>query len=168
MSNRLHSDSGSSRLFPPFFVCFFDTYHPKGAVSCQSGGSCFSFSSHGHPLFKDAWLFAAWPQRMFLCSDLATCMLLHSHPLQPSWTHYYEYGAKSLCCTRPLTLLSMVTTEQKTNSFTLKLEPAGYFPGGPVVKTPGFHCGEAQVRSLVWELRSCMSQGTAPNPQQKN
>ena len=70
----------------------------------------------------------------------------------------------SLCCTRPLTLLSMVTTEQKTNSFPLKLEPTGYFPGCPVVKTPGFHCGEAQVPSLVWELRFCMPQGTALKP----
>ena len=101
-------------------------------------------------------------QPTFLCSDLASCMLLHSHPLQPSWTHYYDYGAKSLCYTRPLTLLSMVTTEQKTNSFTLKLEPTGYIPGGPVVKTPDFDCGEAQVRSLVWELISCMPQGRAP------
>lgn len=122
MSNRLHSDTGNSRLFSLFFVRFLDTYHPKGAVSCQSGGSCFSFSSQGHPLFKDAWLLATWPQPTFLCSDLATCMLLHSHPLS-HLGHIIMNMVPSLCCTRPLTLLSMVTTEQKTNSFPLKLEP---------------------------------------------
>ena len=32
------------------------------------------------------------------------------------------------------------------------------FPGGPVVKTPCFHCREAQIQAPVRELRSHMLQ----------
>ena len=35
------------------------------------------------------------------------------------------------------------------------------FPGGPVVRIPGFHCSGAQVRSLVGELRSHKPWGAA-------
>ena len=40
------------------------------------------------------------------------------------------------------------------------MEP-GDFPGGPVVKTPRFHCRGHGVPSLVGELRSYMPRGTA-------
>ena len=51
MSNRLHAYAGESCLSLPFFVCLQDTYHPKGVVSCQSGGSCLSLSVIGLLLF---------------------------------------------------------------------------------------------------------------------
>ena len=161
MSNSLHSDTGSSCLFSPFFVRFLDTYHPRGAVSCQSGALLFFFLPRTSTVYR--------------CT--ASCHLAPAHIslLRSSSLHAATLPSSSaisdtllwiwcqVCCTRPLTLLSMVTTEQKTNSFPLKLEPTGYFPGCPVGKTPGFHCGEAQVPSLVWELRFCMPQGTALN-----
>ena len=39
------------------------------------------------------------------------------------------------------------------------------FPGGPAVKTPGFHCKGAWVQSLVREIRSCILHGLAINKQ---
>ena len=35
------------------------------------------------------------------------------------------------------------------------------FPGGPVVKTPSFHCWWHGFPFLIGELRSCMSQDAA-------
>ena len=56
---RLQLDAGDSCFSPPFFVWFQDTYHLKGVVSCQSGGSCFSLSAHGPPLFTSVARFPA-------------------------------------------------------------------------------------------------------------
>ena len=39
------------------------------------------------------------------------------------------------------------------------------FPGGPVVRTPRFHCSE-RVQSPVRELRSCVPLGTAKKQKQ--
>ena len=75
MSNRLNLDAGDSRLSPPFFVCLQGTYHPKCAVSCQSGGSCFSLSAHGTPLFTRCVISCHLAPAPFLCSYLATCLL---------------------------------------------------------------------------------------------
>ena len=41
------------------------------------------------------------------------------------------------------------------------------FSGGPVVKTPCFHCSGTQVRSLAGELIYCMSQGVAKTKPKK-
>ena len=46
-------------------------------------------------------------------------------------------------------------------------DPTGDFPGGPVVKTPHFHCRGARVRSLVRELRSRMLHGAAKKKKKK-
>ena len=46
MSNKLHLDLRNSS-FPMFFVCFQDTYHPKGVVTCQSPYSYFPLSAYG-------------------------------------------------------------------------------------------------------------------------
>ena len=56
---RLQLDAGDSRFSSSFFVWFQDTYHLKGVVSCQSGGSCFSLSAHGPPLFTRVARFPA-------------------------------------------------------------------------------------------------------------
>ena len=40
------------------------------------------------------------------------------------------------------------------------------FPGGLVVRTPGFHC-MAQFKSLIGELRSCKLHSTAKKKKEK-
>ena len=78
MSNRLHSQSGVSRLSPLFFVCLQDTYQPKCVVSCQSGGSCFSLPMDAHGS-QVAWFPATWPLPRFLCSYLPALTLRDKH-----------------------------------------------------------------------------------------
>ena len=51
VSKRLYSDAGDSCLFPPSFASR-TAITPKYVVSCQSGGSCFSLSAQGPPLFS--------------------------------------------------------------------------------------------------------------------
>ena len=49
---------------------------PKFVVSCQSGGSCFSLSTHGPPSVYNVYGFL--PPGLcppFLCSYLVTCLL---------------------------------------------------------------------------------------------
>ena len=49
---------------------------------------------------------------------------------------------------------------RRMGTFTKERGWAG-FPGGPVLRTPRFHCGEPGIQSLVGELRSRKPQGAA-------